>query len=110
MKDHTNSATGHAHGLPGSSEFRYSLHRRTETKTDFRGNARREAATRGGQSGALQFSMSFPYPQRMQIFTSENEAPPHMRNAHESKQRRPQEFGFMQPENHSRTCARITIS
>ena len=39
---------------------------RSENNTNFRRNAQEKAATRGGQRGALQFSVSFPYSQRIQ--------------------------------------------
>ncbi len=39
---------------------------RSENDTNFRRNAQRKAATRGGQRGALMLSVSVPYSQRIQ--------------------------------------------
>eukprot|EP01043_Picozoa_sp_COSAG02_P049165 COSAG02_NODE_4912_length_4840_cov_10.382061_3_plen_170_part_00 len=39
---------------------------RNENNTNFRYNAQQKAATRGGQRGAVQFSVSFPYSRRIQ--------------------------------------------
>jgi hypothetical protein len=39
---------------------------RSENNSNFSSNAQQKAAIRGGQRGALQFSVSFPYSQRIQ--------------------------------------------
>jgi hypothetical protein len=39
---------------------------RSENNTNFTSNAQQKAAIRGGQRGALQFLVSFPYSQRIQ--------------------------------------------